>query len=288
MNLWRGSTFSCLANMMAKKMDAEIIWSNYHKALLPDTAPHIHITIDKEGLLRKIREKGALFARYVSDFDKSQDGSFWYVIKDQPTEMSDLSSNTRNQIRKALKGCRVEQVDKKFMLEHGYAVYAAAHKTYAMAASSEKDFIQDIQTEQREYWAVIERESGTVISYAKNLVEHEMCHYVAVKTNPEYLKLYPNYALFFTMDQHYLNERKLRYVNDGAKSILHDTNIQDFLISKFKFRRAYCKLHIIYLPSVAFLVQILFPFRSLLAKIKFGPFSKVNAILAQEEMRRNS
>ena len=32
--------------------------------------------------------------------------------------------------------------------------------------------------------------------------------------------------------------RKLKYVNEGTRSILHETNVQSFLIDKFKFRKA--------------------------------------------------
>ena len=89
------------------------------------------------------------------------------------------------------------------------------------------------------------------------------------------------------MNQHYLNERKFRYVNDGARSISHETNIQEFLIKKFKFRRAYCKLHIIYSPKIRLVLSIIYPFRSIISLLKFGPFVKINILIYQEKIRRS-
>ena len=50
------------------------------------------------------------------------------------------------------------------------------------------------------------------------------------------------------------------YVNDGARSISHHTNIQTFLIDKFKFRRAFVKLHIVYRWDIGLAIKILYPF----------------------------
>ena len=57
--------------------------------------------------------------------------------------------------------------------------------------------------------------------------------------------------------RYYLKERKLSYVNEGTRSILHATNVQSFLIEKFRFRKAYCKLHIQYHPLVNIIIIML-------------------------------
>ena len=104
---------------------------------------------------------------------------------------------------------------------------------------------------------------------------------------PNYLKLYPSYALFYTMNQYYLDEKRFDYVNDGARSISHETNIQEFLIKKFKFRKAYCNLNIIYSPKIKFILSIIYPFKSIISLLKFGPFVKINILINQEEIRRS-
>ena len=89
------------------------------------------------------------------------------------------------------------------------------------------------------------------------------------------------------MNQYYLNERNYKYVNDGARSISHETNIQNFLIQKFKFRKAYCKLHIIYSQKVKLLLLMIYPFKSLVQYLKIGFFVKLNILIKQEEIRRS-
>ena len=89
------------------------------------------------------------------------------------------------------------------------------------------------------------------------------------------------------MNQYYLNDRKFRYVNDGARSISHDTNIQSFLIQKFRFRKAYCRLHIVYSKRVKLLISLIYPFRLLIRCFRIGVFLKLNILIKQEEIRRS-
>ena len=89
------------------------------------------------------------------------------------------------------------------------------------------------------------------------------------------------------MNQYYLNENNFRYVNDGARSISHETNIQTFLIDKFRFRKAYCKLNIIYSTKVRLLLSLIYPFRLILVFLNFGIFIKLNILLKQENIRRS-
>ena len=59
------------------------------------------------------------------------------------------------------------------------------------------------------------------------------------------------------MNKYYLNENNFKYVNNGTRSISHQTNIHDFLIDKFKFRKAYCKMEIEYAPFFKILINSL-------------------------------
>ena len=68
----------------------------------------------------------------------------------------------------------------------------------------------------------------------------------------------------------YLEERKLKYVNDGTRSITNHSNIQPFLIGKFKFRKAYCRFDITIKWWLRLAVCILYPFHKMihLPKVK--------------------
>tara|TARA_B110000459_G_C16091660_1_gene265434 strand:- start:108 stop:500 length:393 start_codon:yes stop_codon:yes gene_type:complete len=125
-----------------------------------------------------------------------------------------------------------------------------------------------------------------MIGYSQNKIAENYCDYSTIKFHPDYLKLYPSYALFFTMNQYYLNENEYKYVNDGARSMSHETNIQSFLIQKFRFRKAYCKLHIQYHPLINILIFILFPFRLLIIKSNNTLLHKIGVVLMQEELHK--
>ena len=82
------------------------------------------------------------------------------------------------------------------------------------------------------------------------------------------------------MNRYYLNELKLRYVSDGARSITEHSNIQPFLINKFKFRKAYCNLKLYYKWWFGIAVKLIYPFRRFIAN------GKAKAILNMEAMAR--
>ena len=89
------------------------------------------------------------------------------------------------------------------------------------------------------------------------------------------------------MNQYYLNEKEFKHVNDGARSISHKTNIQDFLIEKFCFRKVSIIKYIHYNKKIKLLIQILYPLRHILSIFSFGPIVKLNILLNQEFIRRS-
>jgi len=262
-------------------------WRKYNGALIPSLPPHLEV--DTTDLNKKIRDGNVFFARWTTNFDCKKETEFWYVICDEKLEISDYSKNTRNQIRRGLRNCEVKIIDKKIVLEEGFKSYTAAFLKYNthLEAKSEDEFHQEIESlgNEWEFWGIYNE--GKMIGYCQNKVVNFCCDYSIIKFHPDYLKLYPSYALFYTMNKYYLNEKNFKYVNDGARSISHETNIQSFLIQKFKFRKAYCKLNIIYSPKIKFIVSIIYPIRPIISLLKFGPFIKLNILINQEKIRRN-
>ncbi len=57
--------------------------------------------------------------------------------------------------------------------------------------------------------------------------------------------------------EHYLSDGNGKYISDGQRSFTDHSNVQDFLMTKFGFRKAYLKLHVIFrwylVPFVAML-----------------------------------
>lgn len=78
------------------------------------------------------------------------------------------------------------------------------------------------------------------------------------------------------------------YINDGARSISHETAFQDYLEKYFGFRKAYCKIHIAYNPSIKLVIKMLFPFRKMLRRFdEVGFVHQINSVLYMEELCRS-
>ena len=262
-------------------------WRKYNGALIPNTPPHIQVDID--GIEQKIVESGAYFARWTTNFDFNRETNFWYVIHDKPMLIEDYSKNTRSKIRRGLKRCTVKLVDKEEIKKSGFLAYSKAFLRYKtnIYPKSYQDFKDEIDSLEGvwHFWAIYNI-NNILIGYSQNRIFENYCDYSTVKFHPDYLNLYPSYALFFTMNRYYLNEQKFKYVNDGAKSMSHDTNIQNFLTQKFKFRKAYCKLKLRYRPVIGVIIKTLFPFRALISTIRLGIFQKINVLLNHEDIVR--
>ena len=183
------------------------------------------------------------------DFDTDEELPYYYVIKDSFGGIEELSTKMRNQVRKSFKTYDIRRISSDEMLRVGYAVY--------------------------------DKKTGKVVAVAINTLHEDCCEYSTMKADPQYLNsTYPYYGLIFEMNRYYLDELKLVYVNDGVKSITGHSNIQTFLIDKFNFRKAYCRVQIVYQWWFKLIVVLLYPFRSLI------PVLKVRAILNMEEVRR--
>lgn len=265
-----------------------INWKLYHGALIPDVPPHTQIELTPSEEKRLLKLTNAYFLRYVTDFDQLDTGSFWYVIKDSDEILENYKSKLRNQIRRGLKSCRVEKVDKVVIARDGYEVYCAAIESYRTKKKLEdkETFESSILESTGDFWAVYNLEQK-LIAYSQNRIEDDSVNYMTIKFHPDYLKAYPSYALFFTMNQYYLNAQSFKYVNDGARSISHMTNIQGFLIEKFHFRKSYCRLHIVYRWDVGLIVKVLYPMRSLFGYFNSSVFNRLKSLMKQEEIRRS-
>jgi len=271
-----------------------VTWRKYNGALIPEQPPHIDIDVDQNDVLKNVIKEKAFFARWTTDFDCNKETEFWYVICDEFLPIESLSKNTRNNVRRGLKRCYIKKVKCHYVIENCYLIYKKAFDNYNghLSPISEDEFKQEYSTYVDEkvwdFWVVYENQTNKVIAYSRNKIEYNQCELCTTKFHPEFLrKFYPSEALFYTMNKYYLDDKNFDYVNDGARSISHETNIQSFLIQKFKFRKAYCKLNIIYNKPVGFLVKVVYPFRLFLKSLNWGPFTKLNILINQEKIRRS-
>lgn len=215
--------------------------------------------------------------------------SFWFIIKDSFGGMEELSSKMRNQVKKSLRTYDVKRVSAREMLQVGFPIFQAAIENYRVKASqiTLQAFETKIQQGEKagniDFWCVYEKETHKAVALAINTLHKDCCDYNTMKADPAFLRnsTYPYYGLIYEMNRYYLEELGMKYVSDGARSITEHSNIQSFLVDKFHFRKAYCRLQVEYRWWVGVFVNLLFPFRKLI------PVPKVKAILNMEAMRRN-
>jgi hypothetical protein len=241
-------------------------------------------------LLRKL---GGMWVMWTDGFGPHAESSEWYVVlcrRHAPVEEV-VSGNTRSKLRRGLKQCEVHQVEVKEIARNGYETYCAAVQSYGNHAEdlpTAEEFARRVMTDEpfgdiRPQWAVYHE--GRMVGFAQNLLYDKIeVNYTHIKLHPEYLNRYSSYALIYRMNEHYLAQKGFQYVNDGFRSISHETGIQDFLIKEFNFEKAYTGLHVHYRPPLGQLLRMARPLRGTIARL----YPKANALFEMDRLRFRS
>ena len=251
-------------------------WTNTHQ-------PHLSEKISAEDA-RGLLSEGGWFVRNTYGWDLPFVTSFWYLIKDTYGGIEELPTKVRNQVRRSLNTYNIRKVAAEEMMENGYSLFVASRQRFGATQAVTKDqWKQRIMGGGQDFWLAVEETSGTPQGLAINRCYEDYCNYVSMGVNPNAPKsTYPMYGLILEMNRYYLQERGLKYVMDGTRSINQHSNIQQMLEEKFRFRKAFCHLQMFYKPWMAVGVNMLFPFRH------YIPNNAIKAILRQEELARES
>ncbi len=269
-----------------------IIWRSIHGGAIPISFPSKEVTIDVESA-KKIRKENNLdFVRWEDHFDTTEKlTEWWHVIKDKPDTLNSLPSKTRNMVKRALEKFIVVRVSVEIIQKLGYSVYLDAYTRYSTNERkyNNNEFLEAIKDlpENTEWWGVFDKEKGGMVGFSENFIHNNKCFFVTMWHRPNSMKLFSSYLHFFEMERYYLIEQKFDFISDGARSINHDTNIHDFLISKFKYRKAYASLRIVYKPYVQFILSLIIYFRPLMLKFKWMAKSRLMLAVNQEWIRRS-
>ena len=273
-------------------------WEYYNHALVPTLPPHIDPDTSWMKDSTKWKEyaggKMPLFARWVSDFDCSEETEWWCIIKDTPFDIMSLKSNRRSLITRGLK-----RVDVKVIVPADYAdqmanILIKEWKHYDDSYEEGNDRRE--QTEEfkkltrenlgnSEYLGAFLKDTDTMIGYAIYNLFDDWIEYSVVKTDPEYLNTQVNAALAYFGVERYMRPG-IKYIHGGWRTMIHESNYQEYLLKNFGFRKAYCKLHIQYRPLMQIAVNVLYPLRGIIKKVKNKWIYTVWCALQQEEIRR--
>ena len=271
-------------------------WKYYNHAAIPTTAPHEipDLTPLKDGSIWNIEGQKPLLVRYTTDWDCGYDTGWWYLIREAPFNIEELSKNSRKHIRGALKKNHVEKIDPMQHVDELYECYHQAFLKYKMAdnevsfdafrSSCEKNVNLGI-----EYWAGFSLESEKLIGYMTVMPHENWAEIYTAKFHPHYLNSLVSDALYATVLCSYLNNIEKKYISSGSRSINHITNTQEYKEQHFGYRKAYCRLHLIYRNNVKFLFMILYLLRSVISVLerRCSLLHRISAILKMEEIARN-
>lgn len=238
-----------------------------------------------------LRSLGGLWVQWTDGFGPHNASSEWYaVICRKHLAVEDIAdSKRRSEMRRAIRECEVRKVDAEEIAAHGYETYCAALTGYGEHADTfptVEEFATRVMTdaplaETRHQWAAYC--DGKIVGFSQNLVYEKLeVNYTHIKLHPEYLNRYSSYALIYRMNEYYLEQEGFEYVNDGFRSISHDTNVQEFLIKKFGFEKAYTGLRIHYRFPLGYMLRIARPLRKVLTRA----YPKSNALFELDRVKR--
>jgi hypothetical protein len=214
---------------------------------------------------------GGWWVSWTEGFDRGSEAAKWHaVVCRRHKAIGQIeSSNTRSKIRRGLKNCEVRRVEAGEIAQNGYETWAAALRNYSATANipPAEEFARKVLTDApfgdiKHHWAVYHE--GRLAAFAQcHVYDRIEADYTLIKFHPRYLNRYASYALFFTMNQFYLEHERFEYVNDGWRSVLHDTGVQDFLVREFGFERVAAPLRVQFREPLATLLKWSAPFRGL-------------------------
>ena len=269
-------------------------WRYYNHAAIPTTNPdeEPNLAPIKDGTIWKIDGGRPLFARWTADWDCGYETEWWYCIKDTPFDISSLKSKRRYEINKGNNNFDVEEVNAVEYAERFYEISNDAYETYPTSYKphiENKSFVANVRkwNDYKDYGA-FSKEDGKIYGWARLGKVGQYIDFTTLKVCPQVERLGINAAIIYKiLKDHEIFLKSGGYICDGARPILHKTAFQDYLEKYFDFRKAYCKLHVIYKPFIKRMICMAYPFRRLISKLdRINVFYKLNSLLNMEEIKR--
>ena len=253
----------------------------YRKAWRFSGAPHNETRLNKAEW-KSLLKQGGLLVRNTFDFDSLSETTFWYIIKDHFGDLEELSPRVRNKIRHGQQSFDYKLIDPSLLKEKGYPIMADTYANYAVKdrTMNEAIFKEYLLQYDFDYWGVFEKGSDELVGFCLVRLWNDSCEYdlSGMMNRYKHNGSYPYYGLYHTLNRHYLQERRFKYVSDGSRSITEHSHVHEYLIQNFGFRKAYCQLKIHYPWWMRLVVKMLYPFRKIIT------MPNVSAVLRMESL----
>jgi hypothetical protein len=269
--------------------DGATSWRINQKGLFPLSPPN-KIVSNKIELARLMKNTNTLYVRWESNFDNLESSFWWHIICDKILNIEELSKNTRYQVRRGKKNFYTELLSRDTILDEGFKVYKnsfARYKTHENEFDKNQFKVAILNmSEHTEFFGARSIETRELLAFSENYIEDNICFCNSIWFDPSAFKQKISYLFFYDLINLYLKEKEFKYISDGTRSISHNTNIHEFLESKFGFRKAYASLNVIYHPLLNIFVKFFYPLRKCLEFLPFKIFKIASIFLKQEEIHR--
>lgn len=268
-------------------------WKYYNHAAIPTTAPHEKVNTQpiKDKTIWKMDGK-PLFARWTENFDCGYETEWWYCIKDKPFDFNQIKSKRRTEIRKGLKLNKVkivkamDYIDEIHRIQNEcYADYPEQYKPHINYEMT-KELCRSWDISHIVYMAFSE-ETGEAVGFACVEPINEYVNLEILKVPNRHKNSQVVAALMYNILIEMLNNRKYKYICDGARNLVHQTNFMEYLVKQFAFRFAYCNLKMDYRPIIKPIIKLLYPFRVIIEKFsKNKLLFNISVVLKMEHISR--
>lgn len=226
-------------------------------------------------------------------FDCKMKTEWYYIIKDDHLKIDKLKAKLRYEINKGNKNFKTNIINPLLCFDNIFNVFIEAYSAYPekyrpkLIKNTFEVQIHQMVEKGYVFIGEFDRIDNKMVGVAVLECSGDYINYRMHKVLPEQEKRAVNAALVSGVLSYY-ETGEYKYIVDGERAIKHETGFQNYLIKYFGFRKAYCKLNILYNPLFKLLVNILYPFREILVKFKNNSLLyNVYCVLEQERIRRS-
>lgn len=278
-------------------------WRYSNHTVYPNKPPHVDISTEEDvvngGIVWKAFPK-AFRVSYITDWDCKVETSFWYVIKDTAFDLTALKAKRRYEITKANRNFSVRQISALDSIDDIYDVYLESLDGYENEIPIPKDSFKSQVELIINYDSTIGGGRRMVLygaydnnnrlcGYAHIIIYRDCALFSQLKTRPSEESKGINAALCYKILVDLSEELNGGgfYISDGARNLYHKTHFQDYLEKYFLFRKAFCRLVVVWNPKISWIITMLYPFRRLFLRLDSLKFvHALNAMLLAEEISR--
>lgn len=162
-------------------MKSNIPWSIYQKCLLSSLAGKEMPEVEVAEIRREMKKRGALFARWTSDWDALGETQWWYCIRDTKISLESLTAKQRYRVKRGLNNCDIILVSPTDYIDGLYEVYCKSLSSYPKWYKPQildyEIFASLLKNYHCDTWVAVHKESGLVIGYALCSEENTLPHY---------------------------------------------------------------------------------------------------------------